>query len=122
MDQLKPLITQNSITRVDANTEATLQQNLRLNWRNLNSGVLTLVSDSDLVLSIILSLSLSLCRLWHSAGLGKDADVIVFGGTRDFTVLMDSVCTGAEKSPLGASDIERIALYNVTWCFSYVCL
>ncbi|KAG9350081.1 hypothetical protein JZ751_026434 [Albula glossodonta] len=31
-------------------------------------------------------------RLWHSACQGPDSDVIVFGGSRDYTLIMDSVC------------------------------
>ncbi|XP_062330424.1 kelch domain-containing protein 1-like isoform X1 [Osmerus eperlanus] len=30
-------------------------------------------------------------RLWHSACLGKDNDVVVFGGCKDFSLLMDSI-------------------------------
>ncbi|XP_036398651.1 kelch domain-containing protein 1 isoform X2 [Megalops cyprinoides] len=31
-------------------------------------------------------------RLWHTACLGKDSDVIVFGGSRDYILLVDTVC------------------------------
>ncbi|XP_062382629.1 kelch domain-containing protein 1-like [Sardina pilchardus] len=44
-------------------------------------------------------------RLWHSAGLGKDGDVVVFGGTREYTVLMDSVAVLRAPSQNHCSDV-----------------
>ncbi|KAG5263000.1 hypothetical protein AALO_G00281340 [Alosa alosa] len=44
-------------------------------------------------------------RLWHSAGLGEDGDVVVFGGTRDYTVLMDSVAVLRAPSQNHCSDV-----------------
>merc|ERR1719193_2746246 len=34
---------------------------------------------------------MTLCRLWHSACGGRDGDVVVFGGSQDFSLLMDSI-------------------------------
>lgn len=30
-------------------------------------------------------------RLWHTACLGRDSDVVVFGGSRDYILLVDTV-------------------------------
>ncbi|KAL2078616.1 hypothetical protein ACEWY4_026301 [Coilia grayii] len=44
-------------------------------------------------------------RLWHSAGLGNNGDVIVFGGTQDYTVLMDSVAVLRSPSKNHCADV-----------------
>lgn len=33
----------------------------------------------------------SVLRLWHSAEQGRDNDVVVYGGSRDYILVMDSV-------------------------------
>ncbi|XP_036404430.1 kelch domain-containing protein 1-like [Megalops cyprinoides] len=44
-------------------------------------------------------------RLWHSACLGNDSDVIVFGGSRDYTLLMDTISALQSPSQSHCSDV-----------------
>lgn len=46
-------------------------------------------------------LLISSFRLWHTACLGKDSDVIVFGGSQDYILLVDKV--GAIRTTGGHS-------------------
>lgn len=34
----------------------------------------------------------SVFRVWHSAVQGKDNDVVVYGGSREYILVMDTVC------------------------------
>ncbi|XP_029568417.1 kelch domain-containing protein 1 [Salmo trutta] len=44
-------------------------------------------------------------RLWHSASRGKDGDVVVFGGSRDYVLLMDSVTVLRSPSQNHCKDV-----------------
>ncbi|KAI1896426.1 hypothetical protein AGOR_G00094650 [Albula goreensis] len=44
-------------------------------------------------------------RLWHSACQGPDSDVIVFGGSRDYTLIMDSITVIQSPSQNHCSDL-----------------
>ncbi|KAJ8284359.1 hypothetical protein COCON_G00032090 [Conger conger] len=44
-------------------------------------------------------------RLWHSACLGQDSDVIVFGGSRDYTLVMDTISVLLSPSQSHCSDV-----------------
>ncbi|XP_014014159.1 kelch domain-containing protein 1 isoform X2 [Salmo salar] len=44
-------------------------------------------------------------RLWHSACRGKDGDVVVFGGSRDYVLLMDSVTVLRSPSQNHCKDV-----------------
>lgn len=44
-------------------------------------------------------------RLWHSACLGQDSDVIVFGGSRDYALVMDTISFLQSPSQKHCSDL-----------------
>ncbi|KAJ8364496.1 hypothetical protein SKAU_G00133270 [Synaphobranchus kaupii] len=44
-------------------------------------------------------------RLWHSACLGQDSDVIVFGGSRDYALLADTISVLQSPSQSHCSDL-----------------